>query len=113
MKQAHVSATCMHVHVGAPTHPRQLSQRHLLPVVHFVTAETTHDRGCRNHAGTLRGAHFVSDVDLAEAEGAEVGAGLLHRRLDRLMEEFLHKLADVGPHLFHCLRGIQEEKAEF
>lgn len=49
--------------------------------------------------------HFVSDVDLAEAEGAEVGVGRLHGRLDHLVEELLHKLTDVGPHLFDCLRG--------
>lgn len=59
--------------------------------------------------GHLKDAHFVSYVDFAEAEGAEVGVGLLHCRLDRLVEQFLHKLADVGPHLFHCLKGIQEE----
>lgn len=67
---------------------------------------TTYDH-CEHHAGTLRGAHFVSYVNFAEAEGAEVGVGLLHRRFDRLVEEFLHKLADVGPHLFHCLRGYR------
>lgn len=49
--------------------------------------------------------HLVSDVDLAEAEGAEVGVGRLHGRLDRLAEELLHKLTDVGPHLFDRLRG--------
>lgn len=27
-----MSATCMYVHVQAPTHPRQLSQWHLLPM---------------------------------------------------------------------------------
>lgn len=43
--------------------------------------------------------HFVSDVGLAEAEGAEVGVGRLHGRLDRLVEELLHKLTYVGPHL--------------
>lgn len=59
-----------------------------------------------------RGAHFVSYVDLAEAEGAEVGVGLLHRWLDGLMEQFLHKLADVGPHLLHCLRGKWGENAD-
>lgn len=61
------------------------------------------------HAALQRDAHFVSYVDLAEAEGAEVGAGLLHCRLDRLPEQFLHKLADVRPHLFHRLRGRERE----
>lgn len=88
----------------APTHPPQLSHRHLLPVVCFVSAETTRGRP-HKHAGVLRVTHFVPHVDLAEAEGAEMGAGLLYRRLDLLVEQFLHKLTDVGPHLFHCLRG--------
>lgn len=48
--------------------------------------------------------HFVSDVDLAEAEGAEVGVGRLHGRLQHLVEELLHKLTDVGPHLSHRLK---------
>lgn len=85
----------------APTHPPQLSHRHLLPV---VSAQTTRGRS-HKHAGVLRVTHFVPHVDLAEAEGAEMGAGLLYRRLDLLVEQFLHKLRDVGPHLFHCLRG--------
>lgn len=83
------------------------------PAVPAAPAASFAQRHCWNntwsrsqsHAGTQRGAHFVSDVDLAEAEGAEVRVGLLHRRLDRLVEQFLHKLADVGPHLFHCLTG--------
>lgn len=53
--------------------------------------------------------HFVSDVDLAEAEGAEVGVGGLYGRLDRLAEELLHKLTDVGPHLFDRLGGGGDE----
>lgn len=56
------------------------------------------------HAGPLTDAHFVSYVNLAEAEGAEVGVGLLHCWLDCLTEHFLHKLANVRPHLFHRLR---------
>ena len=55
--------------------------------------------------GTLALAHLVSQVDLAEAEGAQVSVGLLHRRLDGLVEQLLHKLADVRPHLLHRLRG--------
>lgn len=54
--------------------------------------------------------HFVSDVDLAEAEGAEVGVGRLHGRLDRLVEELLRKLTDVGPHLSDRLRGRKGKK---
>lgn len=54
--------------------------------------------------------HFVSDVDLAEAEGAEVGVGRLHGRLDRLVEELLQELTDVGPHLSDCLRGRKWKK---
>lgn len=57
-----------------------------------------------------RDAHFVSHVDLGEGEGAEVGVGLLHRRLDHLAEQLFHKLADVGPHLFHCLRGYRRRE---
>lgn len=53
--------------------------------------------------------HFVSDVDLAEAEGAEVGVGRLHGRLHRLAEELLHHLADVGPHLSDRLRGRKRD----
>lgn len=60
---------------------------------------------CEKRAGPLKDAHFVSYVDLAKAEGAEVGVGLLHRRLDRLAKHFLHKLTNVRPHLFHRLRG--------
>lgn len=104
MKQAHMSVTCSHVHVCPP----QLSTGHLLPACWFVSkTETTHGP-TQNHAGTAGGAHFVSDVDPAEAEGAEVGVGLLHRWLDRLAEHFLHKLADVRPHLFHCLKGYRK-----
>lgn len=54
--------------------------------------------------------HFVSDVDLAEAEGAEVGVGGLHGRLDRLVEELLRKLTDVGPHLSDRLGGEKKSK---
>lgn len=54
--------------------------------------------------------HFVSDVDLAEAEGAEVGVGRLHGRLDGLVEDFLHELTDVGPHLSNRLRGRKTKK---
>lgn len=54
--------------------------------------------------------HFVSDVDLAEAEGAEVGVGHLHGRLDGLVEELLHQLTDVGPHLSDRLRGRKRKK---
>lgn len=99
MKRAHMSVTSSHVHVRPP----QLSTGHLLAACWFVSKiETTHGPP-PNQAGTAGGAHFVSNVDPAEAEGAEVGVGLLHRRLDRLAEHFLHKMADVGPHLFHCL----------
>lgn len=54
------------------------------------------------------GAHFVSYVDLAEAEGAEMAVGRLHRRLDRVAEHFFHVLADVGPHLFHRLARCKQ-----
>lgn len=48
--------------------------------------------------------HLVAHVDLGEAEGAEMRVGTLHRRLDGLSEQFVHKLADKWPHLLHCLR---------
>lgn len=56
--------------------------------------------------------HFVSHVDLAEAEGAEVGVGRLHGRLDRLEEELLHELTDVGPHLSDRLRKEREKRIQ-
>lgn len=39
-----------------------------------------------------------------------MGVGLLHRRLDHIVEQFFHKLADVGPHLFHSLRGYRKRE---
>lgn len=61
-----------------------------------------------NHAVSAAGpgddAHFIPNINLAEAEGAELGVGLLHCWLDHLAEQFLHKLADVGPHLSHRLQ---------
>lgn len=49
--------------------------------------------------------HLVAHVDLGEAEGAEVGVGALHRRLDGLSEQLFHKLANERPHLLHRLDG--------
>lgn len=49
--------------------------------------------------------HLVAHVDLGEAEGAEVRVGALHRRLDGLSEQLVHKLADERPHLLHGLEG--------
>lgn len=49
--------------------------------------------------------HLVAHVDLGEAEGAEVGVGALHCRLDGLSEQLVHKLADERPHLLHRLEG--------
>lgn len=48
-------------------------------------------------------AHLVAHVNLGEAEGAEVWVGALHRRLDGLSEQLVHKLADERPHLLHRL----------
>lgn len=62
---------------------------------------------CRRRARVPSAApptHFVSDVDLTEAEGAEVGVGRLHGRLQHLVEELLHQLTDVGPHLSDRLK---------
>lgn len=110
MKQADMPAWCMYsiftapnvarpVVPGAPAAPQSCS----------VAAGTAHTEAQRQQR-TGRGSHFVSNVDLAEAESAEVRVGLLHRRLDGLAEQFLHEFADVGPHLFHCLRGLRETK---
>lgn len=52
--------------------------------------------------------HLVAHVDLGEAEGAEMRVGALHRRLDRLPEQLVHKLADEWPHLLHRLREDRE-----
>lgn len=52
--------------------------------------------------------HLVAHVDLGEAEGAEMRVGALHRRLDRLPEQLVHKLADERPHLLHRLREDRE-----
>lgn len=73
-------------------------------VVFFVCLLSLSAVGC-NSQRQRAGAHFLPDVDLAEAEGAEVGVALLYRRLHRLAEHLLHKAADVGPHLLHRLRG--------
>lgn len=48
--------------------------------------------------------HFIPNINPAEAEGAELGVGILHGGLDHLAEQFLHELADVGPHLSHRLQ---------
>lgn len=47
--------------------------------------------------------HLVAHVDFGEAEGAEVWVGALHRRLDGLSEQLVHKLADEWPQLLHGL----------
>lgn len=47
--------------------------------------------------------YLLSHVDLGEAEGAEVRVGAFHRRLNRLSEQFVHKLTDERPHLLHRL----------
>lgn len=52
----------------------------------------------------LLSPHLVAHVDLSEAEGAEVRVGTFHRRLDRLSEQLVHKLADERPHLLHGLK---------
>lgn len=55
-------------------------------------------------ASGLLSRHLLAHVDLGEAEGAEVRVGASHRRLDRLSEQLVHKLADKRPHLFHRLK---------
>lgn len=54
--------------------------------------------------------HLVAHVDLGEAEGAEVGVGSLHRRLNGLSEQLVHKLADERPHLLHRLTESRDKQ---
>ncbi len=56
--------------------------------------------------------HLVAHVDLGEAEGAEMRVGALHRRLNGLPEQLVHKLADERPHLLHRLREERERQKE-
>lgn len=58
----------------------------------------------------LLSRHLVAHVDLAEAEGAEMGVGAPHRRLDGLSEQLVHKLTDERPHLLHRLREERDEE---
>lgn len=61
------------------------------------------------HNTVLLSCHLVAHVNLGEAEGAEMRVGALHRRLDGLSEQLLHKLADKRPHLLHRLRKGKEK----
>lgn len=54
--------------------------------------------------GVVISCHLVAHVDLGEAEGAQMRVGALHRWLDGLPEQLVHKLADEWPHLLHRLR---------
>lgn len=56
--------------------------------------------------------HLVAHVDLGEAEGTEVRVGCLHRRLDGLPEQLVHKLTYERPHLLYRLRGEREMQRE-
>lgn len=61
------------------------------------------------HNTVFLSCHLVAHVNLGEAEGAEMRVGALHRRLDGLSEQLLHKLADKRPHLLHRLRKGKEK----
>lgn len=71
--EAHVSVrTYVHTHTHTPAAVPQTPAAPRLLLHMISTKQSSGD------------THFLADVNPAEAEGAEVGVGTLHRRLDGL-----------------------------